>query len=130
MQKLTVLLFFLFTAHFLSAQTPSKKILAIFAHPDDEQSVAPLLVKYAEEGVEITLVIATDGRLGVNQYNDYEAGDILAAKRREEMSCAAETLGVNLIHLNYHDQLKAAEGFDGHIPHVQQLILDLKKIMD
>jgi LmbE family N-acetylglucosaminyl deacetylase len=129
MQKLNVLLFFLFTALFLSAQTPSKKILAIFAHPDDEQSIAPILVKYAEEGVEVTLVIATDGRLGVNQYNDYEAGDKLAAKRREEMSCAAETLGVDLIHLNYHDQLKAAEGFDGHIPHVQQLILDLKKIV-
>ncbi|MBT7676826.1 MAG: hypothetical protein HN625_08545, partial [Flavobacteriaceae bacterium] len=43
--------------------------------------------------------------------------------------CAAETLGVTLIHLDYHDQLKAAEGFDGHIPHVQKLILDLNKIV-
>ena len=129
MQKLSVLFFFIFSTVLLNAQTAPKKIVAIFAHPDDEQSIAPILVKYAEAGVEITLVIATDGRLGVNQYNDYVAGDELAARRRNEMQCAAETLGVDLIHLDYHDQLKAAEGFDGHIPHVQQLILDLKKIV-
>ena len=129
MQKLSVLFFFIFSTVLLNAQTAPKKIVAIFAHPDDEQSIAPILVKYAEEGVEITLVIATDGRLGVNQYKDYVAGDELAARRRNEMQCAAETLGVDLIHLDYHDQLKAAEGFDGHIPHVQQLILDLKKIV-
>lgn len=67
--------------------------------------------------------------MGVNEYTDYEAGDGLAAIRRAEMQCAAEVLGVNLIHLDYHDQLKAAEGFDGHIPHVQSLILELKEII-
>ena len=102
---------------------------SVFAHPDDEQSIAPLLVKSVEEGVEVTLVIATDGRLGVNKYTDYEAGDGLAAIRKEEMLCAAQKLGVKLIHLNYHDQLRAAEGFDGHIPHVQNLILELRDII-
>ena len=87
------------------------------------------VLKSEEEGIEVTLVIATDGRLGVNKYTDYEAGDGLAAIRKEEMLCAAQKLGVKLIHLNYHDQLKAAEGFDGHIPHVQSLILDIKKII-
>ena len=67
-----------------------KKILAVFAHPDDEQSIAPLLVKSVEEGIEVTLVIATDGRLGVNEYTDYEAGDGLAAIRKEEMLCCAK----------------------------------------
>ena len=129
MQKFKSLFVFLLISSLISAQSTSKKILAIFAHPDDEQSVAPILVKYAEEGVEVTLVIATDGRLGVNEYNDNKAGDGLAAIRRKEMACAAETLGVTLIHLDYHDQLKAAEGFDGHIPHVQKLILDLNKIV-
>ena len=46
------------------------------------------------------------------------------------MLCAAEVLGVNLIHLDYHDQLKAGEGFDGHIPHVQNLIFELKDIIE
>jgi len=113
----------------LNAQKPTNKLLAIFAHPDDEQTIAPFLVKSVEEGVEVTLVIATDGRLGVNEYSDYEAGDRLAEIRKNEMLCAAEVLGVNLIHLDYHDQLKAGEGFDGHIPHVQNLIFELKGII-
>ena len=113
----------------LYGQTPAKKLVAIFAHPDDEQSVAPLLVKAVEEGVEVTLIIVTDGRLGVNAYTDYVAGDELAAIRRAEMKCAANILGVDLIHLNYHDQLKAAEGYDGHIPHVQNLIIELKDLI-
>jgi len=121
--------FFFINVFIVAAQESPKKLLAIFAHPDDEQSIGPLLVKSVEEGVEVTLVIATDGRLGVNEYTDYQVGDGLAQIRRNEMRCAAEVLGVNLIHLNYHDQLKAAEGFDGHIPHVQKLILELKEIV-
>ena len=114
----------------LNAQKPTDKLLAIFAHPDDEQTIAPFLVKSVEEGVEVTLVIATDGRPGVNEYSEYEAGDRLAEIRKNEMLCAAEVLGVNLIHLDYHDQLKAGEGFDGHIPHVQNLIFELKDIIE
>ena len=49
----------LILSSFLYAQEKPKKLLVIFAHPDDEQSVGPLLVKYVEEGVEVTLVIAT-----------------------------------------------------------------------
>ena len=123
----TLLVFFA-AALTVSAQSP-KRLLAIFAHPDDEQTVAPLLVKSVEDGVEVTLVIATDGLLGVNEYTYYEAGDDLAALRREELKCAAETLGVKLIHLNYHDQLRAAEGYDGHIPHVRSLLKEITAIV-
>ena len=122
-------LFVFFNGFLINAQGVPKKILAIFSHPDDEQSIAPLIVKSVEEGVEVTLVIATDGRLGINEYNDFAAGDGLAEIRKQEMLCAADILGVNLIHLNYHDQLRAAEGFDGHIPHVQNLILELRDII-
>ena len=123
------LIFIFLNGSNLFSQDILKKLLAIFAHPDDEQTIAPLLVKLVEEEIEVTLVIATDGRLGVNEYTDYEAGDGLAEIRKQEMLCAAEVLGVNLIHLDYHDQLKAGEGFDGHIPHVQDLIFELKKIV-
>jgi LmbE family N-acetylglucosaminyl deacetylase len=75
-------------------------------------------------------VIATDGRLGTNEYTDYEAGDGLAAIRREELKCAAATLGVELIHLNYHDQLRSAEGYDGHIPHVRSLLKEITEIVE
>src|SRR6056300_455094 len=127
--KAFILIYSCFVCAVAAAQESPKKLLAIFAHPDDEQSVAPILVKAVEEGVEVTLVIATDGRLGVNEYTDYEAGDGLAAIRREELKCAAETLGVELIHLNYHDQLRAAEGYDGHIPHVRSLLKDITEIV-
>ncbi|MFM1807424.1 MAG: hypothetical protein RLZZ242_149 [Bacteroidota bacterium] len=120
---------FLAWSYAATAQS-SKRLLAIFAHPDDEQTVAPLLVKAVEEGVEVTLVIATDGRLGTNEFTDYEAGDGLAAIRREELKCAAATLGVKLIHLNYHDQLRSAEGYDGHIPHVRSLLKEITEIVE
>ena len=69
------LIFIFLNGSNLFSQDIPKKLLAIFAHPDDEQTIAPLLVKLVEEEIEVTLVIATDGRLGVNEYNDYEAGD-------------------------------------------------------
>ena len=46
----------------LSAQSQnSRPIVAIFAHPDDERVIGPLLSKLAREGRETHLVIATDG---------------------------------------------------------------------
>ena len=130
MKKILITLLLIIGASaFIQAQAP-KKLLAIFAHPDDEQTVAPLLVQSIENGVEVTLVIATDGRLGTNEYTDYEAGDGLASIRREELKCAAATLGVELIHLNYHDQLRSAEGYDGHIPHVRSLLKEITEIVE
>ena len=130
MKKILITLLLIIGASaFIQAQAP-KKLLAIFAHPDDEQTVAPLLVQSIENGVEVTLVIATDGRLGTNEYTDYEAGDGLASIRREELKCAAATLGVELIHLNYHDQLRSAEGYDGHIPHVRSLLKEITDIVE
>jgi LmbE family N-acetylglucosaminyl deacetylase len=38
-------------------------------------------------------------------------------------------LGVELIHLNYHDQLRSNEGFDGHVPHARSLIKELYDIV-
>jgi len=106
-----------------------KVIMAIFAHPDDEMTVSPILVKYVEEGAKVYLVVCTDGRLGTNDFTDHEAGEGLVAIRKEEMKCAAEKLGVELIHLDYHDQLRAGEGYDGHVPHAREMILELEGIV-
>jgi LmbE family N-acetylglucosaminyl deacetylase len=115
----------------LLAQRPSegKVLMAIFAHPDDEMTVGPLLVKYVDEGAKVYLVVCTDGRYGTNDFSGLEGGDSLVKIRRAEMQCAADALGATLIHLDFHDQLRAGEGYDGHMPHVKSLIAELEKII-
>lgn len=122
----------LFQSNKIWSQKPheGKVILAVFAHPDDESTVAPILAKYVREGAKVHLVIVTDGRLGTNDFHDHEAGETLVATRKEEMKCAAEKLGVALTHLDYHDQLKATEGYDGHVPHARAMIKELYGIVE
>jgi LmbE family N-acetylglucosaminyl deacetylase len=89
-----------------------KTLLAIFAHPDDEATVSPVLAKYAAEGVKVYLAIATDGRLGVTEHAKIPAGDSLATVRAEELKCAAMQLGIEPpIMFGLHDQLKMGEGY-------------------
>ena len=107
-----------------------RTLLAVFAHPDDESTVSPILARYVREGVDVTVAIATDGRLGFREHAGIPAGDELAAVRREEMKCAADELGVNLVHFEYHDQLRAAEGYSGHIPHVRALLTDVAELIE
>ncbi len=113
-----------------ASTSTEKTLLAIFAHPDDELTVAPILAKYVDEGVKVYLVIATDGRYGTNEHSGLKAGDGLAAIRRAEMQCSADHLGVELLHLEYHDQLRSAEGYDGHMPHIKSLMKEVHSIID
>lgn len=128
MKQITLFLCALLLA-FSARGADNKTLLAIFAHPDDESTVAPILVRYAREGVKVYVVIATDGRYGTNDHSGLEAGDGLAEIRAREMRCAADKLGVKLIHLDYHDQLRAGEGYDGHIPHVRALVREVTDLM-
>ena len=81
------------------AQSSARPVLAVFAHPDDERVIGPLLSKLAREGREIHLVIATDGSKGVRDYAHIPAGSQLAAARTKEATCAATRLGVRKLHL-------------------------------
>jgi LmbE family N-acetylglucosaminyl deacetylase len=76
-----------------------RPVLAVFAHPDDERVVGPLLARLAREGRETHLVIATDGSQGVRDYAKIPAGPELAAARAKEAACAAERLGVRQLHI-------------------------------
>jgi LmbE family N-acetylglucosaminyl deacetylase len=83
-----------------SARTQARRpILAVFAHPDDERVIGPLLSKLAREGRETHLVIATDGSQGVRDFAHIAAGAELAAARTKEAQCAANRLGVRQLHL-------------------------------
>ena len=74
-------------------------ILAVFAHPDDERVIGPLLSRLAREGRETHLVIATDGSQGVRDYAKIPAGAALAAARTKEAACAAKRVGVKQLHI-------------------------------
>src|SRR6476469_6372117 len=77
----------------------SRPIVAIFAHPDDERVIGPLLSRLAREGRETHLVIATDGSKGTRDFAKIPAGAELAAARTKEATCAANRLGVRKLHL-------------------------------
>jgi LmbE family N-acetylglucosaminyl deacetylase len=84
----------------LSAHAQVRRpILAVFAHPDDERVIGPLLSRLAREGRETHLVIATDGAKGVRDFAKIPAGEELAAARTKEATCAANRLGVRKLHL-------------------------------
>jgi LmbE family N-acetylglucosaminyl deacetylase len=84
----------------LSAHAQARRpILAVFAHPDDERVIGPLLSRLAREGRETYLVIATDGSKGVRDFAHIPAGPELAAARAKEATCAANRLGVRQLRI-------------------------------
>lgn len=71
-----------------------RTLLAVFAHPDDETMVGPLLARYAREpGTRVVLAIVTNGDQGVTPFAKIPAGEPLAAVRAKEAACACEALG-------------------------------------
>ena len=83
-----------------AAQAQARRpILAVFAHPDDERVIGPLLSRLAREGRETHLVIATDGSQGTRDFANIPAGAQLAAARTKESQCAADRLGVRKLHI-------------------------------
>ena len=47
-----------------------KTLVLIMAHPDDESPVAPILSRYAREGVQVHLVIADGWRAGCGAHRN------------------------------------------------------------
>jgi LmbE family N-acetylglucosaminyl deacetylase len=76
------------------AQSASRTLVAVFAHADDEGSAAPILARYAREGVQVYLVIATDGAQGAS-HTTIPPGPELARARSEEARCATDALGIH-----------------------------------
>jgi LmbE family N-acetylglucosaminyl deacetylase len=84
----------LFAAGPAAAPGASKTLVAVFAHADDEGAAAPILARYAREGVRVYLVIATDGAQG-GAHTSIPRGPELARVRSEEARCAADALGIH-----------------------------------
>lgn len=79
-----------------SHNAPLKKLLAVFAHPDDESFICGgTLAKYASQEVDITLVSATRGEMGRRMGNPpYLNRESMAAAREIELRNACDHLGI------------------------------------
>jgi len=78
----------------VAAQGAPKTLVAVFAHSDDETSAAPVLARYAREGAQVYMIIATDGAQG-GEHTSIPRGPELARARSDEARCAADALGIN-----------------------------------
>ena len=105
------------SANIFSQNIPSgsdgKKLMAVFAHADDELLVAPVLAKYAAEGVKVHLIVVTDGRWGTTDHAGIPGGDSLATIRKQELFCSAAALGLQPpVILGIQDQLHFKDGWN------------------
>lgn len=84
--------------------TSPRRLLAVLAHPDDESfGIGGTLARYADEGVDVHIAIATDGVAGsvIPGYEHTLAE--LAAVRRRELDEAIGVLGATLHTFGYRD---------------------------
>ena len=91
-----------------------KKILVLFAHPDDAEFMCGgTVAKLVRNGNEVTYLSATDGNRGMHTTD--VTPEMMAQVRRREMRAAAEVLGVKeVIFLGYEDgQLKEVRNLVG-----------------
>ncbi|MCQ6560566.1 PIG-L family deacetylase [Paenibacillus mendelii] len=106
-------------------QAPVRKLLAVFAHPDDESFICGgTLAKYASEGVDITLVSATRGEMGRRMGNPpYLNRETMAAAREMELRQACASLGIrHLIFLNIRDKTVEFTDADRLTARIEDLI--------
>jgi LmbE family N-acetylglucosaminyl deacetylase len=79
--------------------TDPLRLMAIFAHPDDETlGIGATLARYAAEGVETSLVCATRGERGWDGPPETNPGlQALGRLREAELQAAAEALGISRV---------------------------------
>jgi LmbE family N-acetylglucosaminyl deacetylase len=75
-------------------QGKARTLVAVWAHSDDEGPVAPILARYAREGVQVHMIIATDGAQGAAN-TSVPRGPEIARLREEEARCSAQALGIH-----------------------------------
>ena len=75
-------------------------LVAIFAHPDDEAfGTGGILTKYAKEGVNVHLVMATRGEAGEVGNPTVTPTKPISLLREQELRCACECYGLKNLHL-------------------------------
>lgn len=104
------------------------KLLAVFAHPDDEaMGMGGTLARYSAEGVETYLVCASRGERGWFGPEEQDPGpERLGQIRTEELEDAVEELGLTGLHfLGYIDgevdQAKPGEIIGRIVSHIRRI---------
>ncbi len=77
------------------------RVLAVGAHPDDlEILCAGTLARYAAQGAQVTMAVATNGEVGSPTLSKKEIAEI----RRQEAAAAAAVIGAEFIWMDYPDE--------------------------
>ena len=93
-----------------------KRIVVIFAHPDDEGLIAGSLAHYARNGVQVSLICMTKGEAGEISDKSLASPENLGSVRESELRCACEVIGISDLHLlGYCDS-----GMDGTPENLQK----------
>jgi LmbE family N-acetylglucosaminyl deacetylase len=88
----------------MNGSEPRRVMLAVLAHPDDESfGMGGTLARYAAEGIEVHIAIATDGVAGSVATGYEHTLAELAAVRAQEVQAAVTILGGQLHMLGYRD---------------------------
>ena len=130
MTKMTLIALSLLTfiSTSFNAGNKAKIIMVILAHPDDESAVGQVLAKYASQNNKVYLVLACDGRYGVEEHAGIPAGDSLVQVRKKESICACSILGIESpIFLGFHDGLGIVSGLGDYFDQTIELKQKLKQ---
>lgn len=76
-----------------------KRLLAVFAHPDDETAIAGTLAHYAGQGVRLSLICTTLGEAGEISDPALATPENLGQVREAELRCSCAALGIDDLHL-------------------------------
>lgn len=127
MKTLLISIFFCLTQVLtVSGQTKKKTILGIFAHPDDENMIGPVLAKYARLGHTVQIIIATNGKYFTIS-KDIPLGDSLGILRQQETICACEKLDINPPIFLGIDRLDTKNGVRPYLNGRKKAMVELKK---
>lgn len=82
-----------------------KRLLIAYAHPDDESfGLGSVIARYVAEGVQVTLICATNGDVGTVPEEHLNNHDSVASLRLAELDCAASVLGIHeVVKFGYRD---------------------------
>jgi len=111
-----------------SGTRAGRKLLAVFAHPDDETFICGgTLAKYASEGVDITLVSATRGEMGRRMGNPpYLNRETIPAAREQELRNACDCLGIRqLMFFDIRDKTVEFVDQERLVARIEALIRDI-----